>query len=302
MFEAYALLQAQNQLKLTDEQYADFIVRLRGLQKRAAGISRAGGGSFRISAALTNPQNANADEARFAPTLDALAREDATAAGRRHQGARAGRRGARRAPARPLPPSRRAARTLWKLDLLSRVRRTRAGPATRRSAAPKSSSAFRSHRWRTAGVTLTDQRPVTLGWRNEHDRPFTHHSGTVSTGMGHHGCRLDARGRRDTRRGCRRALHQGRVGRVPAQAHDSSCRAAPPPPPPGSERAKQTPILENELNSYLRYELREQVPAGVTEPTITIVGDGRVPGPPSSISTPSSSRASRPRGSIRCAC
>ena len=42
--------------------------------------------------------------------------------------------------------------------------------------------------------------------------------------------------------------------------------------------SKQTPILENELNSYLRYELREQVPAGVTEPTITILGDGRVSG------------------------
>jgi hypothetical protein len=42
--------------------------------------------------------------------------------------------------------------------------------------------------------------------------------------------------------------------------------------------AKQTPILENELNSYLRYELREEVPAGVTEPIITIVGDGRVIG------------------------
>jgi len=42
--------------------------------------------------------------------------------------------------------------------------------------------------------------------------------------------------------------------------------------------ARQTPILENELNSYLRYELREEVPAGVTEPTITIVGDGRVTG------------------------
>ena len=41
---------------------------------------------------------------------------------------------------------------------------------------------------------------------------------------------------------------------------------------------KQTPILENELNSYLRYELREEVPAGVTEPTITILGDGRVAG------------------------
>jgi hypothetical protein len=42
--------------------------------------------------------------------------------------------------------------------------------------------------------------------------------------------------------------------------------------------AKQTPILENELNSYLRYELREEVPAGVMEPTITILGDGRVAG------------------------
>jgi hypothetical protein len=42
--------------------------------------------------------------------------------------------------------------------------------------------------------------------------------------------------------------------------------------------ARQTPILENELNSYLRYELREEVPAGVTEPTITILGDGRVSG------------------------
>ena len=41
---------------------------------------------------------------------------------------------------------------------------------------------------------------------------------------------------------------------------------------------KQTPILENEVNSYLRYELRDQVPAGVTEPTITILGDGRLAG------------------------
>lgn len=41
---------------------------------------------------------------------------------------------------------------------------------------------------------------------------------------------------------------------------------------------KQTPILENEVNSYLRYELRSQVPAGVTEPTINILGDGRLTG------------------------
>ena len=42
--------------------------------------------------------------------------------------------------------------------------------------------------------------------------------------------------------------------------------------------SQQLAILENELNSYLRYELREEVPAGVTEPTITILGDGRVAG------------------------
>ena len=90
-------------------------------------------------------------------------------------------------------------------------------------------------------------------------------------------CRLDARGRRDTRRGCRRALHQGRVGRVPAQAtthragrrrHDRR----------QGRRAKLTPFIEREVNAYLRYELRDQVPAGIAEPTITIVGDGRVSG------------------------
>lgn len=43
-------------------------------------------------------------------------------------------------------------------------------------------------------------------------------------------------------------------------------------------RARQTPILEREVNSYLRYELREEVPAGVIDPLITIVGDGRVTG------------------------
>jgi hypothetical protein len=45
-----------------------------------------------------------------------------------------------------------------------------------------------------------------------------------------------------------------------------------------SSGGKQTPILENEVNSYLRYELRDQVPAGVTEPTISILGDGRLSG------------------------
>jgi hypothetical protein len=41
---------------------------------------------------------------------------------------------------------------------------------------------------------------------------------------------------------------------------------------------RQTPIFESEVNSYLRYELRDQVPAGVSEPLITIVGEGRLVG------------------------
>jgi hypothetical protein len=37
-----------------------------------------------------------------------------------------------------------------------------------------------------------------------------------------------------------------------------------------------TPITERELNAYFRYDMRQFLPAGVTEPTITILGDGRV--------------------------
>ena len=37
-----------------------------------------------------------------------------------------------------------------------------------------------------------------------------------------------------------------------------------------------TAITERELNSYFRYEMRDTFPAGVMEPTITILGDGRV--------------------------
>jgi hypothetical protein len=41
---------------------------------------------------------------------------------------------------------------------------------------------------------------------------------------------------------------------------------------------KQTPISETEVNSYLRYEIADQVPAGITEPIISILGDGRLTG------------------------
>jgi hypothetical protein len=37
-------------------------------------------------------------------------------------------------------------------------------------------------------------------------------------------------------------------------------------------------VTEHEVNSYLRFEAGAQIPAGVVDPAITIVGDGRVSG------------------------
>jgi hypothetical protein len=45
---------------------------------------------------------------------------------------------------------------------------------------------------------------------------------------------------------------------------------------PDATAPRLTAITERELNAYLRYDLRDQFPAGVSEPTITILGDGRV--------------------------
>ena len=43
-------------------------------------------------------------------------------------------------------------------------------------------------------------------------------------------------------------------------------------------RALSTTITEPELNAYLRYHAAGEIPAGVTEPYITIVGDGKLEG------------------------
>src|SRR5919108_6067526 len=37
-----------------------------------------------------------------------------------------------------------------------------------------------------------------------------------------------------------------------------------------------TPISDTELNSYLRYQAKPQVPVGIVEPTLSALGDGRV--------------------------
>jgi hypothetical protein len=42
--------------------------------------------------------------------------------------------------------------------------------------------------------------------------------------------------------------------------------------------ARSTTVTERELNSYLRIHAKEDLPAGVVEPYVSIVGDGRVAG------------------------
>jgi len=49
-----------------------------------------------------------------------------------------------------------------------------------------------------------------------------------------------------------------------------------------SERAdkqpRRTTITENEVNAYLVYDAREQLPTGVVDPSVTILGTGRLAG------------------------
>jgi hypothetical protein len=45
-----------------------------------------------------------------------------------------------------------------------------------------------------------------------------------------------------------------------------------------SKVARRTVVTENEVNSYLAYEAREQIPVGVVDPSITVVSPGRLSG------------------------
>jgi hypothetical protein len=42
--------------------------------------------------------------------------------------------------------------------------------------------------------------------------------------------------------------------------------------------ARRTSVLEREVNAYLIYELKDEIPVGVVEPIVTIVGEGRIAG------------------------
>lgn len=45
-----------------------------------------------------------------------------------------------------------------------------------------------------------------------------------------------------------------------------------------TKQTRRTTVTENELNSYLAYDAREQLPVGVVQPSVTILGTGRVSG------------------------
>jgi hypothetical protein len=45
-----------------------------------------------------------------------------------------------------------------------------------------------------------------------------------------------------------------------------------------AKQARRTTLTENEVNSYLEYEAKAQLPTGVVEPSVSAVGPGRVSG------------------------
>ena len=70
---------------------------------------------------------------------------------------------------------------------------------------------------------------------------------------------------------------QGKLGRITAFANTPTAKAAAT-TSSASAKSQTTQLTDTELNSYIRYHLREQVPAGIVDPTLNALGDGRVSG------------------------
>jgi hypothetical protein len=47
---------------------------------------------------------------------------------------------------------------------------------------------------------------------------------------------------------------------------------------PGRKATQTTELTDDELNSYLRFHARDQIPTGIVDPTLNALGDGRVGG------------------------
>ena len=80
LFDAYAVMQAQEMLQLDDAKFGPFVTRLRGLQTaRRRSLRQRGQIIQEIQRLLRQPDGA-ADEATLKEQLDALARQDANSA------------------------------------------------------------------------------------------------------------------------------------------------------------------------------------------------------------------------------
>jgi hypothetical protein len=66
---------------------------------------------------------------------------------------------------------------------------------------------------------------------------------------------------------------QGKLGRIQGFASAPKAQAS-----AKGTSSQTTQLTDAELNAYLHFNLKDQVPAGVVEPTLSALGDGRVRG------------------------
>jgi hypothetical protein len=71
---------------------------------------------------------------------------------------------------------------------------------------------------------------------------------------------------------------QGKLSRITAFASAPTTAKASTAAAVAAAKSQTTQLTDAELNSYLRYHLRDQVPVGIVEPTLNAIGDGRVRG------------------------
>src|SRR5262245_17919124 len=66
---------------------------------------------------------------------------------------------------------------------------------------------------------------------------------------------------------------EGKIGRITMFGIAPRARAI-----AGGSVGQTTQLTDTELNSYLRYTLKKQVPVGIVEPPLSALGEGRVKG------------------------
>lgn len=81
LFDAYTIVQAQNALNLSNDQYGSFVSRLKTLQETRRSHQAARQRILAELRRLTNPQKGSNDESAISERLKALRSEDASAAG-----------------------------------------------------------------------------------------------------------------------------------------------------------------------------------------------------------------------------